>query len=111
MPLTDLESTAYCGDQALACYDPSSKTIYAAPEDQLDDPPAREIVTHEYGHHIANSRSNPPWAAEDYGTKRWSTYEHICQKTSDGDASPGDEGGDYSRNPGERSPSRTVSWP
>jgi hypothetical protein len=101
MPLPDVESNTYCGDQALACYDPVSKTIYASPEDQLDEPPAKEIVTHEYGHHIANTQSDAPWSAEDYGTKRWSTYEHICEKTLDGSASPGDEGGAYSQNPGE----------
>ena len=56
MPLSTLESNQYCGDQSLACYDPSTETIYAAPDDQLDEPPAKEIVTHEYGHHIANNQ-------------------------------------------------------
>ncbi len=101
MPLSVVESNRYCGDGSLACYDPSTETIYAAPEDQLDEPPAKEIVTHEYGHHIANNRTDAPWSAEDYGTKRWSSYENICTKTVAGTASPGDEGAAYSQNPGE----------
>ena len=101
MPLSAVESTQYCGAQALACYDPSQDTIYAAPEDQLDEPPAKEIVTHEYGHHIANSQLNTPWTAEDYGTKRWASYENICARAAEGTASPGDEGRSYAQNPGE----------
>ncbi len=101
MPLSTVESSQFCGDQSLACYDPSNDTIYAAPDDQLDTPPAKEIVTHEYGHHIANNRTDTPWSAEDYGTKRWSSYEQICARTAAGTASPGDEGAAYSQNPGE----------
>lgn len=95
------ELAAQCGIDALACYDPRSQTIYATPEDQVDEPSAREVVTHEYGHHIANNRDDAPWPAEDWGTKRWATYENICAKTVDGTASPGDEGFDYRQNPGE----------
>lgn len=95
------ELTKQCGVEALACYDPRSQTIYATPEDQIDEPPAKEVVIHEYGHHIANNRSDAPWPAEDWGTKRWATYEQICKKTLDGTASPGDEGFDYQQNPGE----------
>ncbi len=101
LPLSTVASNRYCGDQSLACYDPSTNTIYAAPEDQLDEPPAKEIVTHEYGHHIANHQNDAPWSAEDWGTKRWSTYEQICSRTAAGTASPGDEGAAYSQNPGE----------
>jgi hypothetical protein len=99
MPLSGVQSV--CGSQALACYDPRQETIYASPEDQLDAPPAKEIVTHEYGHHVANSRNDAPWAAIDYGTKRWSSYENICAKASGGTASPGDEGTHYFQNSGE----------
>ena len=101
MPLSTVESRQYCGDQSLACYDPDTNTIYAAPDDQLDEPPAKEIVTHEYGHHIANHQTDAPWSAEDWGTKRWSSYEQICAKTAEGTAYPGDEGAAYSQNPGE----------
>ena len=99
MPLSNLQ--AICGLEALACYDPSQSTIYASPEDQLDSPPAKEIVTHEYGHHIANNRNDAPWDALDYGTKRWSSYENICAKAAGGTASPGDEGTHYFQNSGE----------
>jgi len=99
MPLSDVQ--AKCGSQALACYDPSEQTIYASPEDQLDSPPAKEIVTHEYGHHVANNSNDAPWDALDYGTKRWSSYENICAKAAAGTASPGDEGSHYFQNSGE----------
>jgi hypothetical protein len=98
---TPTEVRATCGPGALACYDPQDKTIHATPEDQLDAPNAHEIVMHEYGHHIAENRSNAPWLAEDWGTKRWATYENICAKTAEGVLAPGDEGGDYAENPGE----------
>ena len=99
MLLSDVQ--AKCGSQALACYDPSEETIYASPEDQLDSPPAKEIVTHEYGHHVANNSNDAPWDALDYGTKRWSSYENICAKAAAGTASPGDEGSHYFQNSGE----------
>ena len=95
------EVTAICGAGSLACYDPATQTIEATPEDQLDSPPAREIVAHEYGHHIANNRSDAPWAAESYGTKRWASYMQICKRTAAGTLAPGDEGTSYTLNPGE----------
>ena len=92
---------ATCGDQALACYDPSRQAIWVSPEDQLNEPSAKEVVTHEYGHHLAKSSDDAPWAALDYGTKRWSSYENICAKAAAGSASPGDEGTHYFQNSGE----------
>ena len=41
---------------------------------------AKGVLAHEYGHHIAASRLNPPFASVDYGTKRWATYEDVCAK-------------------------------
>ncbi len=99
IPLSAVQSL--CGAQALACYDPQRQEIFASPEDQLDEPPAKEIVTHEYGHHVANNSNDAPWQALDYGTKRWSSYENICAKAADGTASPGDEGTRYTQNSGE----------
>jgi hypothetical protein len=98
-PLDEVQS--FCGPQALACYDPDTQTIEASPEDQLNAPAAKEIVTHEYGHHVANNRSNAPFVAENYGTKRWASYENICKKTSTGLVTPGDEGTNYATNSGE----------
>ena len=99
VPLSSVQSL--CGAQALACYDPQRQEIFASPEDQLNSPPAKEIVTHEYGHHLANNSSDAPWRALDYGTKRWSSYENICAKAAAGTASPGDEGTHYFQNSGE----------
>jgi hypothetical protein len=99
IPLSSVQSL--CGDQALACYDPQRQEIFASPEDQLNAPPAKEIVTHEYGHHLANNSNDAPWQAIDYGTKRWSSYENICAKAAAGTASPGDEGSHYYQNSGE----------
>jgi len=98
-PLPEVQ--AQCGAQALACYDPGSETILASPEDELYSPVAREVVAHEYGHHVANNRSDAPWSAEDSGTKRWASYENICARTAKGDLSPGDESTAYTENPGE----------
>jgi hypothetical protein len=98
-PLPEVQ--AQCGASALACYDPRSETILASPDDTLDEPPAKEIVAHEYGHHIANNRLDTPLLAEDYGTKRWASYENICLRSASGELSPGNEGVSYTENPGE----------
>jgi len=98
-PVDEVEQV--CGTDSLACYDPTSETIVASPDDQPDSPPAHEIVMHEYGHHIANNRSDAPYRAEDYGTKRWASYENICARVAAGQLAPGNEGFDYSVNPGE----------
>jgi hypothetical protein len=98
-PLDEVQQ--FCGPQALACYDPDSQTIEASPEDQLNAPAAKEIVTHEYGHHVANNSLNTPFDAEAYGTKRWASYMNICKRTVDGELFPGDEGENYQENPGE----------
>ena len=90
-----------CGSGALACYRRGSSTIFASPDDQPNEPTARDVLIHEYGHHISNNRSNAPWPAEDYGTKRWATYEHVCVRAENGTVRPGDEGAGYALNPGE----------
>ncbi len=87
MPLTEVQRV--CGDQALACYDPNVDTT------------AKDVVAHEYGHHIAANRNDLPWSAESYGTKRWASYENICAKTVAGTVFPGDEGRNYQENSGE----------
>ena len=98
-PLDEVQS--FCGPQALACYDPNTQTIEASPEDQLNAPAAKEIVTHEYGHHVANNSLNTPFDAEAYGTKRWASYMNICKRAVAGELFPGDEGDNYEENPGE----------
>lgn len=98
-PLDEVQKV--CGPDALACYDPQSETIEASPEDQLNAPGAKEIITHEYGHHVANNSSNAPFDAEAYGTKRWASYMNICKRSAAGELFPGDEGENYQENPGE----------
>ena len=85
---------------ALGCYFPDTGDIYTVGED-TPWATSEEVLAHEYGHHIANNRLNDPWPAIAYGTKRWATYEGVCQKEVAGAAFPGDEGEHYLQNPGE----------
>ena len=89
-------------DGILACYGADDQTMIV-PGDQSQDSSVsvKYVITHEYGHHIAAHRSNAPLAAIDFGPKRWSSYELVCQKASDGKLAPGDQGADYLSNPGE----------
>ena len=99
-PLTQVQSV--CGDDALACYSPGSESLVAPGDDPASDTSAEAIVTHEYGHHVAENRSNAPWVAEDSGTKRWATYEQVCANTRAGRLFPGAETVPrYQLNPGE----------
>jgi hypothetical protein len=99
-PLAEVQLT--CGRGALACYSPMTETIIASPDDTgPDGPTAKQVIAHEYGHHIAANRVNPPWNAEDWGTKRWASYENICARTATGELHPGNEGSQYAYNPGE----------
>jgi hypothetical protein len=97
-----LEVQRHCGVDALACYNPRGATIYAPTDDPAFDTSAKGILIHEYGHHIAASRANPPFESEDYGTKRWASYENVCSRTQAGDLFPGAEDSrHYMLNPGE----------
>jgi hypothetical protein len=90
-----------CNSQeADGCYFPATSEIVAIGEDTPWST-VEEVVAHEYGHHVANNRINDPWPAILYGTKRWATYESVCQKEIAGAAFPGDEGTHYLQNPGE----------
>jgi hypothetical protein len=90
-----------CGRAASACYSNRDSSI-VAPGDALPDGTSAEaVVTHEYGHHVAANRDNSPWPALDWGTKRWATYEQICTKAGQNALFPGDEGRNYTLNPGE----------
>jgi hypothetical protein len=87
-----------CGAQALGCYG-SNRLVTMAID--LRDISARAVLTHEYGHHIAQSRDNTPWRGVDYGAKRWSTVVGVCSRTASGELAPGDESSRYTLNPGE----------
>jgi hypothetical protein len=88
-----------CGsDYALGCY--GGQTLITIGDSSSGYIPA-SIAAHEYGHHIAANRSNAPWAAISWGTKRWASYMNICSRAQAGTVFPGDEGDNYSLNPGE----------
>ena len=99
-PLAEVQSV--CGQQAIGCYSPGDNTLVAPGDDPSTDTSAEAVITHEYGHHVANHRSDAPWDALDYGTKRWATYEQVCAKTAAGQLFPGAETEPrYMLNPGE----------
>jgi hypothetical protein len=99
-PLDEVQQ--YCGQDALACYSPNNDLLVAPGDDPSADLSAEAVVTHEYGHHVANSRNDAPWQAIDYGTKRWSSYMQVCAKTQAGQLFPGAESDErYRLNPGE----------
>jgi len=86
--------------EADGCYFPARSEIVTIGEDTPWST-VEEVLTHEYGHHVANNRDNAPWPAIAYGAKRWATYAAVCQKEAAGVAFPGDEGEHYFQNPGE----------
>ena len=103
--VTPFEMTARCGGSALACYfSGPERMVISGNHDVAPDGASREyIIAHEYGHHVANNRRNPPFdPAIAWGTKRWGTYERVCQGVRRGVYFPGDESPDrYFENPGE----------
>jgi hypothetical protein len=92
------EVAGMCRGDALGCYGADRLVV---PGETVDGVAPESVAAHEYGHHIAANRVNPPWAALDWGPKRWATAEGICARVHAGTAFPGDEGLYYSLNPGE----------
>jgi hypothetical protein len=95
---TFAEMQEICGEDALGCY--GGDQLMSMGE-TLFGVSAQEVVRHEYGHHIAFHRLNPPWQAIDWGPKNWASLENVCKRAADRTAYPGDEGDYYSLNPGE----------
>ena len=96
------EVQSICGEDALACYSSQVQTLVAPAENPAADLTTEAIVAHEYGHHVAANRLNPPWRAIEYGTKRWATYMNVCAQAATGDVYPGAEDAErYALNPGE----------
>jgi hypothetical protein len=98
---TPEEVQTVCGANADACYDPNAETLIVPGEDPADGTPLEQVVAHEYGHHVARNRSNAPWLAYTWGTKRWASHENICLGVVAHRVFPGDEGANYRLNPGE----------
>jgi hypothetical protein len=99
-PMPELQSLCR-STEADGCYLFNEQEMVVPGETPSDGAPVEEIVAHEYGHHIALNRSNWPWQAVLWGTKRWATYVHVCERVVAHTAFPGDEGANYFRNPGE----------
>ena len=97
------EVAEFCGPQAVACYWPNGPpiTIITPGEDPSPTLSAEAVLAHEYGHHVANSRPNPPWGALTYGTKRWASYVNVCAAVLAGQFFPGDGWEHYNLNPAE----------
>jgi hypothetical protein len=99
------EVLSLCGGDpgTLACYDAQSQ-LMVVPGEQTDTGfgvTTSYVITHEYGHHIANRRSNAPFNAFAFGPKYWSSYELVCDRAGKGELAPGNEAELYDRNPGE----------
>ena len=95
-PLTEI--AAICGPDAAGCYR-NNELAFAG--EQAGGALPEDTARHEYGHHIAGRRLNPPWRAGDWGTKRWATVEQVCSRAKARTAFPGDERERYALNPGE----------
>jgi hypothetical protein len=92
-----------CGDGALACYSPGQQLVVTPGEDPTRRISAEAVLAHEYGHHVAANRVNPPFGPTiDWGTKRWASAEQVCARERAGELSPGAEDPiRYPFNPGE----------
>jgi hypothetical protein len=99
---TPQQISTICGSDALACYSARGSALYAPGEDPSAGISAEAVVTHEYGHHVAANRVNPPWNALDWGPKRWASAMQVCARTKRGELYPGAEDPvRYEQNPGE----------
>ena len=90
--------TRMCGDDALGCYFADDESIVLIGDEvELPDPlTVEQVLAHEYGHHVANHRSNSPWRAVAWGTKRWASFMEVCARVREGSA-----GDRYDRYPAE----------
>lgn len=99
---SEIQLDEYCGGDAVACYDPGEKQIFVVGDPSYEGVPTSFALAHEYGHHIARSRVNPPFSggALTWGTKRWASTQKICTLASQHKLFPGNPG-HYWDDPGE----------
>ena len=95
-PLPEVQ--ALCGSGALGCYG-DNELVMTGDTAYGFDP--EEVARHEYGHHIAFNRANPPWKSIEWGPKRWASHAGVCARVRAGTAYPGDQSLLYRLNPGE----------
>jgi len=67
-----------CGAGAEACFNSLSNLIVVPAVPPPSGISQEDILAHEYGHALANGRSNHPFPAVALGTKRWASYEKTC---------------------------------
>ena len=96
-PISEVQTI--CGTGAAGCYSPT-RHILVFPGDVGAGADA-DIGAHEYAHHVAASRRNDPWDANDWGPKHWASTVGVCSRVAAGTAYPGDEGDHYELNSGE----------
>ncbi len=118
--VTPSEMADICSEYSLGCY--GGNTLYFMNETVQGVTP-EEVARHEYGHHVAASRANPPWLAVDTGPKNWASVMNVCLRARQGTAFPGNEDRNYTLNPGEafaetfrvlnelRAGATSFSWP
>jgi hypothetical protein len=96
------EITRACGGdpRVVACYAIGESRMYV-PGEAVQGIPVEYPLTHEYGHHVANWRSNHPWDALDWGPKHWASAMRVCSYVKQGLLFPGNQGRHYFDDPGE----------
>jgi hypothetical protein len=108
------------GAEALGCY--RNQRLVTIGDSTAGVSPTA-VAAHEFGHHVAHNRVNPPWRALDWGPKRWASHVGVCARTKAGAFFPANERRFYAQNPGEgfaeayrllnesRAGATTFSWP
>ena len=99
---TPAEIVRLCGGdpRVVACYDIVAARMFV-PGEQVQGIPVEYALTHEYGHHVANWRSNNPWDSLDWGAKYWASETRVCSHVARRRLFPGNQGAHYFDDPGE----------
>jgi len=93
-----------CLSDAAACYFAARGQMVIVGEAEFPPGvPTAFVAAHEYGHHVANNRRNPPFpgGARAWGTKRWASVEGICPGVRRGTYTFDPTGLNYLRTPFE----------
>jgi hypothetical protein len=118
--VTPEEIQLFCGLHALGCYG-GNELVFMG--ETVNGVTPEEVAAHEYGHHVAANRLNPPWLALDWGPKRWASAASICARESRNEVHPEDHDANYRLHPGEgfaevyrvlnesRTGATTFGWP